>query len=84
MLWAEYDNGGYEGSAIVIYRQGDKVFEVSGGHCSCYGLEDQWAPEEYDIPTYLAFVDRSQDTWDHMAAKARAVAAAKLKLLTNG
>lgn len=84
VLYAEYDNGGYDGSAIVIYRQGDKVFEVSGVHCSCYGLEDQWTPEEFDIPTYLAFVEKTQSSWDEMTNRARAVAAAKLRLLING
>lgn len=83
VLYAEYDQPGYEGSALVIYRQGDRVFEVTGSHCSCYGLEDQWEPEEYDIPTYLAFVARTRDGYG-INDKGRAVAAAKLKLLING
>jgi len=82
VLWAEYDQPSDEGYATVIYRQGDRVFEVTGLHCSCYGLEGQWEPEEYDIPTYIAFADQTNDDW--MSGKGRAVAAAKLKLLTNG
>ena len=83
VLYAEYEAEGYEGSAIVIYRQGDRVFEVTGWHCSCYGLEDQWEPEEYDVPTYLAFAERTKDGYG-INDEARAVAAAKLKLLVNG
>lgn len=58
VLLARYDNESYDGYAIVIYRQGNRVFEVTGSHCSCYGLEGQWTPEEYDIPTYIAVLRR--------------------------
>lgn len=51
---ASYDIDGYEGSADVVYRHGDRVFWNHGSHCSCYGLEGQWDPEEYDIATALA------------------------------
>lgn len=46
MLFAWYGYGDYEGSAFVLFRKGDKLYEVNGSHCSCYGLEDQWKPEE--------------------------------------
>ena len=46
VLLAEYTTGGYEGSAFVLFERGGKLYEVNGGHCSCYGLEDQWDPEE--------------------------------------
>jgi hypothetical protein len=46
ILFALYDGGGYDGWAIVIFEQDGKLFEVNGSHCSCYGLEDQWNPEE--------------------------------------
>lgn len=46
ILFAQYEVEGYEGSAYVLFRKDGKLFEVSGGHCSCYGLENQWAPEE--------------------------------------
>lgn len=50
VLYAYYDHEswGCDGDAIVIYRNGSNYYHVSGGHCSCYGLEDQWEPEEYD------------------------------------
>lgn len=46
VLYASYNYGCYEGDALVIYRKDDKLYEVNGGHCSCYGLEGQWQPEE--------------------------------------
>lgn len=36
----------YEGVSVVIFKQDGKLFEVNGSHCSCYGLEGQWDPEE--------------------------------------
>ena len=46
ILFASYVAGGYEGSALVIYEREGKLYEVNGSHCSCYGLENQWEPEE--------------------------------------
>lgn len=46
IIYAEYNSGDYEGYAFVLYRQDGKMFEVNGYHCSCYGLEGQWEPEE--------------------------------------
>jgi hypothetical protein len=41
--------GGYEGQAFVVFSRGDKFYEVHGSHCSCYGLEGQWKPEETSV-----------------------------------
>ena len=46
ILFAFYGTAPYEGDAIVIFERTGKLFEVNASHCSCYGLEDQWAPEE--------------------------------------
>ena len=46
VLLAWYDDVNYEGEAIVIFERDSKLFEVHGYHCSCYGLEGQWEPEE--------------------------------------
>jgi hypothetical protein len=46
IIVAVYDTGDWEGSAFVVFEQGGKVYEVNGNHCSCYGLEGQWEPEE--------------------------------------
>ena len=42
ILFASYGQGGYEGDAWVLFEEDGKLFEVNGGHCSCYGLEGQW------------------------------------------
>lgn len=49
ILLASYEYAGYEGSAFVLFRKDGKLYEVNGGHCSCYGLEGQWEPEETTI-----------------------------------
>jgi hypothetical protein len=46
VLFAEYTYADYEGNAFVLYRKDGTLYEVSGGHCSCYGLEGQWDPEQ--------------------------------------
>lgn len=46
ILFAWYDCADYSGSALVVYERDGKLYEVNGGHCSCYGLEGQWTPEE--------------------------------------
>lgn len=43
---AWYGYGSYCGSSLVVFEKGGKLYEVNGSHCSCYGLEDQWQPEE--------------------------------------
>jgi len=45
ILVAWYGYGDYDGSAFVLYSRGDLLYEVNGGHCSCYELEGQWDPE---------------------------------------
>jgi hypothetical protein len=49
ILLAAYDIDGYEGSAFVLFEKDGKLYEVNGGHCSCYGLEGQWEPEETSV-----------------------------------
>lgn len=44
ILYAEYEREGYDGSAWVLFRKDNKLYEVNGSHCSCYGLEGQWEP----------------------------------------
>lgn len=43
---AIYNQEGYEGDAFVLLRKDGQYYEVNGSHCSCYGLEGQWDPEE--------------------------------------
>lgn len=55
-VYAVYSTPAYSGSATVIFKQGRKWFEASGGHCSCYGLEDQWGPQEINPRDHLKAV----------------------------
>lgn len=77
ILAAVYNGGGYEGDACIIYREGDKYYIASGSHCSCYGLEGQWEPEEYTKSQLINYI--------HMAnfygatEKASEIALPKLK-----
>lgn len=49
ILMAWYGDGDYSGSAFVLYEKDGQLYEVHGSHCSCYGLEDQWEPEETSV-----------------------------------
>jgi hypothetical protein len=60
----------YEGWSIVVYRRGHKYYTVHGSHCSCYGLEDQWDPEEYESKELLiAALEKSYWTPDGLIEK---------------
>ena len=51
VLLASYSYENYSGDAFVLYRdtRDGKLYEVHGSHCSCYGLEGQWAPDVCDL-----------------------------------
>lgn len=49
ILFASYGEDNYSGDAWVLFEQDGKLFEVNGSHCSCYGLEGQWEPEEVTL-----------------------------------
>jgi len=49
VLLAIYTYEDYDGSAFVLFERDGVLYEVNGGHCSCYGLEDQWDPEETSV-----------------------------------
>jgi len=49
ILFAWYDCPPYEGHAFVLFRKDGKLYEVNGSHCSCFGLEGQWEPEEVTV-----------------------------------
>jgi len=55
VVLAEYTYEDYSGSAWVVFVGTDGVlYEVNGGHCSCFGLEDQWEPEATSAEAILA------------------------------
>lgn len=49
ILLAWYGYGDYDGAAFVLFDRDGKLYEVDGSHCSCYGLEGQWDPEETSV-----------------------------------
>lgn len=49
ILFASYNTASYEGEAWVLLEKEGKLFEVNGEHCSCYGLEGQWEPEQVSL-----------------------------------
>ncbi len=49
ILFASYSYENYSGDAFVLFEKDGKLYEVNGSHCSCYGLEGQWAPEETNV-----------------------------------
>ncbi len=48
ILFASYSHYGYEGTAVVVFRDKDTstLFYVSATHCSCYDLDGQWEADE--------------------------------------
>jgi len=51
VMYAVYETPGYEGTAWVLLKKGNEYYEVNASHCSCYGLENQWSPEETTLKT---------------------------------
>jgi hypothetical protein len=49
ILLASYTYECYEGDAFVLFEKGGNLYEVNAGHCSCYGLEGQWEPEDTTV-----------------------------------
>jgi len=46
---AEYTSEDYDGSAYVLYEKDGEFYENSAWHCSCSGLEGQWAPSRVSL-----------------------------------
>jgi len=76
VLFASYGCEYYSGDALVLFEHDGTLYEVNGGHCSCYGLsegnysgsnESQWRPEE---TTWTALAMRKLDPDQH-ATEAR-------------
>lgn len=49
ILLASYSYENYYGDAFVLFKRDGKLWEVNASHCSCYGLEGQWEPEETSV-----------------------------------
>lgn len=57
ILFAVYTYECYEGFAFVLFEKDGILYEVNASHCSCYGLEGQWEPEE----TFIEFIRKKLD-----------------------
>lgn len=69
---------GCDSNAWLLLRRTDgAMLEVHGSHCSCYGFEGQWSPEEttaaYLLSDKFAFYTGGYD--DHYEANQAAVKA---------
>ena len=59
-VYALYVMPPYEGDATVIFKDGDGWHQVHGSHCSCFGLEQQWEPDEFDPRVFFAGKDEGR------------------------
>lgn len=55
---ADYTYENYSGSSFVLFTENGKLYENHGSHCSCYGLEGQWSPEETSVEELEGRLDR--------------------------
>lgn len=66
IIYADYTYEDYSGSSdVYFYDKRDNLFyEVHGGHCSCYGLEDQWEPELIgDLDFFKEYLIKQGKRW---------------------
>jgi hypothetical protein len=56
--FAAYGTPMYEGSALVLIRKPNGMIDVAEGlHCSCYGLEGQFDPDEMPVAAVAAMIE---------------------------
>lgn len=58
-LYADYEEGCYEGQSVVVFIHNGKLYFNYGSHCSCYGLESCWEPEEITLTELKHYLDDS-------------------------
>lgn len=78
ILLASYTDENYSGDAFVLFRRDGKLYEVNGSHCSCFGLENQWEPEETDAVALFHRLDNGtlgNDAYNEFAGELRTVLA---------
>lgn len=61
-VYAYYSCGDYSGDAYLLFIENDKLYEVDAGHCSCYGLEEQFNPEE--VPIEVLYYRIENNKWN--------------------
>lgn len=87
IILATYTYEDYSGDAFVLFERGGKLYEVNGSHCSCYGLEGQWEPEEVTAAALLHRLDNGElgTAYDYDAGSRRKnVFASELRSLLAG
>lgn len=65
ILFAYYTDdeySGYEKEAFILFEENSKLYEVNGHHCSCYGLEGQWEPEETTKESLLHRIEKGNNS----------------------
>lgn len=63
ILFASYAPGCYCGDSLILFQRDGKLFVNEAAHCSCYGLENQWSPDEI-LPEQL-FSHTPEEYSDH-------------------
>jgi hypothetical protein len=48
ILFAAYEQAEYDGHSVVLFERNNILYLVEASHCSCYGLEGLFKPEEVD------------------------------------
>ncbi len=64
VIYAHYEQDSYDGYANVVFMSGSQFYYSEGSHCSCYGLEDQWSPEEITIESILHMARHGTGFWN--------------------
>ena len=57
VLYASYDQFGYEGAVYCLTLINGELHDVEGSHCSCYGLEDLWNPQKTNLKAVQTYVE---------------------------
>jgi hypothetical protein len=70
ILFALYVYENYSGDSQIIYQKDGKIFENTGSHCSCNGLEGQWGPAEVTLEALAMRPNRYRENYDPNPAAA--------------
>lgn len=73
IVFAYYSYQDYSGDSVVLFKQGRKLYEVRGSHCSCYGLENQWDPIEMSEDALMHIFKEGEYYRDHKEAICKAM-----------
>lgn len=71
ILFADYTYEDYSGDVYVLGydKETEQFFEVHGGHCSCYGIENQFLPEYCTVAELQELLMRRFAGYDAQRAK---------------